>query len=97
MFELLLFIPFTNAKLEVMFSRMLHKKTDRRNQLNRQHLDALLCTGEEGQSIVEFDPNGAINLWFNNKLCHLIAISAISFCYISDVAYYFVKFFIIYY
>ena len=40
---------------------------------NRQHLDGLLCTGEEGQSIVEFDPNGAINLWFNNKVCHLTA------------------------
>ena len=30
MFELLLFIPFTNAKLEIMFSRMLRAKTDRR-------------------------------------------------------------------
>ena len=44
-----------------------------RNQLYRQHLDALFCIGEESQSIGEFDPNDMINLWFNDKPCHLRA------------------------
>ena len=72
-FELLLVIPFTNAKLERKFSTMLRVKTHWRNRLNRQHLDALLCIGEEGQSIGQFDPNYAINLWFNDKVCRLTA------------------------
>ena len=44
-----------------------------RNQLNKKHLDALLCIGDEGQSIGEFDPNDAINLCFNEKVCRLTA------------------------
>ena len=72
-FELLLVIPFKNAKLERMFSRMLRVKTNWRNRLNRQHFDTLLCIGQEGRTIGEFDPNDAMNLWFSDKVCCLIA------------------------
>ena len=71
--ELLLVISFTNATLERMFSRILRMKTDWRNRLNRQRLDALLHSGEEGQSIGEFDPNDAINLWFIDNVRRLTA------------------------
>ena len=56
-----------------MFSKILHVKTDWRNRLNRLHLDTLLCIGEEGQGIGEFDLNDAINLWLNDKVCRLTA------------------------
>ena len=56
-----------------MFSRMLRVKTNWRNRLNRQHFDTLFCIGQEGQTIGEFDPNGAMNLWFSDKVCRLIA------------------------
>ena len=71
--ELLLVISFTNATLERMFSRILRMKTDWRNRLNRQRLDALFHIGEEGQSIGEFDPNDAINLWFIDNVRRLTA------------------------
>ena len=81
-FKFLLVISFTNAKLERMFSIMLHVKTDWRNGLNRLNglnglnglnLDSLLCIGEESQSIGEFDPSNTINLWFNDKVGCLTA------------------------
>ena len=46
-FEILLIMPFTNAKLERMFSRMARVKTDYRNRLKRSKLDSCLriCEG----------------------------------------------------
>ena len=41
-FELLLITPFSNAKLERMFSRMLRVKNDWRNRLGRDRLETLL-------------------------------------------------------
>ena len=40
--ELLLITPFTNAKLERMFSQLNHVKTDYRNRLGQERLEHLL-------------------------------------------------------
>ena len=66
--ELLLITPFTNAKLEHMFSRMNCVKTDWRNRLERDRLDSCLRIGEEGKSIEEFNPNEAIKAWYEHKV-----------------------------
>ena len=42
LFKILFVMPFTNAKLERVFSRMLRVKSDLRNQLTRDYLDSLL-------------------------------------------------------
>ena len=78
-FELLLFLV-QMPNWRVCFRNLLRVKTNWRNQLNRQHLDALLCIGEEGQSIGEFDPNDTINLRFNDKVHCLTALQQKS-CY----------------
>ena len=64
MFEILFVMPFTNANLERMFSRMLRVKSDWSNRLTRDHLDSLLRIDEEGESLKMFNPESAINLWF---------------------------------
>ena len=66
--ELLLITPTTNAKLERMFSRMNRVKTDWRNRLSRERLENNLRIGEEGVSIKDFDPEKAINRWYNQKV-----------------------------
>ena len=68
-------MPFTNAKLERMFSPMLRVKSDWRNRLTRDHLDSLLRINEEGESLKIFNPEPAISLWFNNKVRRLTAFS----------------------
>ena len=40
--KILLFMPFTNAKLERIFWRMLRVKSNWRNQLTRDHLESFL-------------------------------------------------------
>ena len=72
-FELLLICPFTNAKLERMFSRMNRVKTDWRNRLSRDRLDNLLRIGEEGCSIGDFNPDPYIDQWFSDKVRRLTA------------------------
>ena len=72
-FELLLICPFTNAKLERMFSRMNRVKTDWRNRLSRERLDNLLRIGEEGCSISDFNPDPFIDQWFSDKVRRLTA------------------------
>ena len=42
LFKILFVLPFTNAKLERMFLRMLRVKSDWCNQLTKDHLDSLL-------------------------------------------------------
>ena len=69
--EILLCTPFTNAKLERMFSRMARVKTDYRNRLCRDLLDACLRVGEEGPSLEEFTPEPSISLWFEKKVRRL--------------------------
>ena len=66
--EILLIIPFTNAKVERLFSRMNRVKTIERNRLGRDRLDLYLRVGEEGPDIEEFDPDIIIDLWFSEKV-----------------------------
>ena len=55
LFEILFVMPFTNAKLERMFSRALRVKSDWRNRLTRDHLDSLLRINEEGENLTMFN------------------------------------------
>ena len=66
--ELLLITPYSNAKLERMFSTMGHVKTDSRNRMGRDRLDASLQIGEEGVLVANYCPEAAIDLWFNSKV-----------------------------
>ena len=70
-FEILLCTPFTNAKVERGFSRMARVKTDFRNQLGRERLSACFRISEEGSSITDFNPDPAIELWYNDKVRRL--------------------------
>ena len=54
-------IPFTNAKLELAFSRMNHVKTDRRSNLSRDRLNVLLRINEDSPSLEEFNPDASID------------------------------------
>ena len=69
--EILLCTPFTNAKLERMFSRMARVKTDYRNRLSRDLLDACLRVEEDGPTLENFNPDPAISLWFEQKVRRL--------------------------
>ena len=65
--ELLLITPYSNAKLERMFSAMGRVKTDWRNRLGRDRLDASLRIKEEGCPIADYCPDTAIDIWFRSK------------------------------
>ena len=71
--EILLCTPFSNAKLERMFSRMARVKNDYRNRLSRDLLDACLRVSEEGCEIASFNPDSAISVWYNKKERRLAA------------------------
>ena len=73
--EILLVTPFSNAKLERMFSRMARVKSDWRNRLGRDRLDALLRIGEEGPPCEDFDPNPSIDKWFEASVRRLTSSS----------------------
>ena len=60
-FRTFLLYPFTNAKLERVFSGMNRVKTDRRSSLSRDRLDVLLRISEDGPSLEEFNPDASIN------------------------------------
>ena len=74
-FKILLITPFTNAKVERMFSRMTRIKTDWRNGLGHDKLDSLLRISEEGHSLERSDPTPTIECWFNYKFRHLTSLS----------------------
>ena len=63
-----LITPFTNAKVERMFSRMKRVKTDWRNKLGRDRLESLLRISEEGVSIDDYNPDRAIEQWYQEKV-----------------------------
>ena len=50
-----------------MFSRMLRVKNDSWNKLGCDRLEALLRISEEGPSIENFNPDIAIESWYNEK------------------------------
>ena len=64
-FEILLITPFSNAKLEHMFSRMLHVKNVWRNRLSGDRLSATLMICEEDPDIEKFNPDVAISAWYD--------------------------------
>ena len=66
--EILLITPFTNAKLERMFSRLNRVKTDYRNRLVQERLEHLLRIGEEGPEIEEFDTDIFMGIWYEGKV-----------------------------
>ena len=66
--EILLCTPFSNAKLERMFSRMTWVKTDYRNRLGRTLLDACQHVSENGVKLSCYDPDPAIDQWFAEKV-----------------------------
>ena len=66
--EFLLITPFTSAKLERIFSRLNHIKTDYCNRLGQEQLEHLLRIGEEGLEIEEFDANVFMDFWYNGKV-----------------------------
>ena len=45
-----------------------HVKTDSRNRMGRDRLDASLQIGEEGVLVANYCPEAAIDLWFNSKV-----------------------------
>ena len=67
--EILLITPFTNAKLEHVFSWMSWIKTDSRNHLGQGRLDTQMRVAEEGVSIAEFNPDPYIQKWYEDKVC----------------------------
>ena len=60
-FRTFLMCPFTNAKLERVFSGMNRVKTDRRSSLSTHCLDVLLRISEDGPSLEEFNPDASID------------------------------------
>ena len=72
-FELFLICPFTNAKLERMFSRMNRVKNDWRSSLSRDRLDVLLYISKDGPSFEEFNPDASIDCWYTDKVRRLNA------------------------
>ena len=65
--EILLVTPFTNAKVERMFSTMNRVKTTLRNRLASDKLEHILRIGDVGPSIEEFQPDEYIESWFQTK------------------------------
>ena len=72
-FEIMLIVPFTNAKVEHIFSKMNRVKTDSRNRLSRARLDVFLRVDVEGPSIESFNASPVIDLWFNDRVRRLNA------------------------
>ena len=70
-FKILLITPFSNTKLECMFSRMLHVKNDCRNKLSRDRLSATLQICEEGPDIENFNSDVATSEWYDAKVRRL--------------------------
>ena len=72
-FELFLICPFTNAKLEHMFSYMNRIKNDWCSSLSRDWLDVLLRISKDGPSLEEFNPDGSIDCWYTDRVRRLNA------------------------
>ena len=66
--RILLITPFTNAKLERVFSRMNGIKTDSRNHLGQERLDTQMHFGKEEVSILEFNPDRYTQKWYEDKV-----------------------------
>ena len=62
--EILLTTPFTNVKLEQVFSRMSKIKPLSKNCLGQERLETQMHVREEGIGIVRLDPEPHIKQWF---------------------------------
>ena len=60
-FRTFLICLFTNANLELAFSRMNRVKSDTRSSLSRDRLDVLLRISEDSASLEEFNPDACID------------------------------------
>ena len=69
----MLIVPFANAKVKRIFSKMNQVKTDSWNRLLRARLDVFLRVGEEWPSIESFNADPVIDLWFNDRVRRLNA------------------------
>ena len=67
-FKILLIAPFSNAKLEHMFSRMLHVKKVWHNRLSGDRLSATLMICEEDPDIEKFNPYVATSDCYDAKV-----------------------------
>ena len=65
--ELLFSLPASNGKLERVFSQLGVIKTDKRSLLSNEALDDLLMITTNNIPLEKFDPNPAIDLWWNAK------------------------------
>ena len=63
--------PFTNAKLERMFSRMNRVKTDFLNRLSRERLENCLRISEERCNIANYNPDNTIKKWYEGEVCRI--------------------------
>ena len=61
--ELLFSLPFTNSKVERMFSSLKVIKTDRHTSLQITTLDDLMETNVEGPPLPSFSAESAVDLW----------------------------------
>ena len=71
--KILPIIPFTNRKVERLFSRMNRVKIIERDRLGQDHLDLYLRVNEEGPDIEVLDSDIVIDLWFSEKVQQLPA------------------------
>ena len=67
--------PFSNAKLERMFSRMSRVKTDWRSRLSHTNLDTLFHIKEEGHDAANFNAKESIDNWFGDRVTRLTSLS----------------------
>jgi hypothetical protein len=65
--ELLFSLPFTNSKVERIFSSLKVIKTDRRSSLQITTLDDLMEINVEGLSLVNFSADSAVQLWWSDR------------------------------
>ena len=67
--ELLLSLPASNANLERVFSQLNVIKSNKRTLLADDTLDDLLMVSTMNSPFKDFNPNKAIDLWWEDKVC----------------------------
>ena len=64
--ELAFSLPFSNSRVEQIFSSMKILKTDRRTNMQSDTLNDLMEIYVEGPPLSSFSPDSAIQLWWND-------------------------------
>lgn len=65
--ELLFCLPMSNGHVERVFSQLKILKTERRNCLGEDQLDALLRMAAHAPPLSKWDASGAVQYWWNDK------------------------------